>query len=427
MNDVDRLDRWLPARLADLVGTDTADYLDDVLGTVATTRQRPAWSFPGRWLPMAEFVGRPSVALPVPWRPIAAVLVLAALLVATAAVYVGSRPRVPAPFGPAANGRIAYVGPDGGIWTAEPDQGDARQIIAGSGRDTWLSFSPDGRRIAFARQDRKDFSRIMVANADGSDLHEVTTEPLWLLDALAWAPDGRSIALGANIGGRPSIAVADADGSGMTTLDLGMAVGSPAWRPPDGGELVVRGHPVTGVDLFVVDADGGDLRPLHLERSGAFYSAFDLLGPTWSPDGSRIAYHTPETAELPFGDQPAHRVHVVNADGSDDRVMPSGVDADESSAAWSPDGERLAVVRREGADWSIAIVRADAGSTGMDVGPSWTEQGGDGISVQWSPDGSSLLAHDQGTGRVWSIDPTTGDRRVTLLTQEPPAWQRLYP
>ena len=54
-----RFDRQLPAILEDLYLGPSPDYRDEVLAAATRSRQRPAWAFPGRWLPMAD-IASPS-------------------------------------------------------------------------------------------------------------------------------------------------------------------------------------------------------------------------------------------------------------------------------------------------------------------------------------------------------------------------------
>jgi len=56
--------------------------------------------------------------------------------------------------------------------------------------------------------------------------------------------------------------------------------------------------------------------------------------PSWSPDGSRIAFQSSQKG--------AYRVFTVAADGSDRRVISQG-DVDDRHPVWSPDSTRLAV------------------------------------------------------------------------------------
>jgi hypothetical protein len=62
MTPIDRLERQLPAAFADLADERAPDYLVDLLGRTARTRQRPAWAFPGRWFPMQALASRPALA-----------------------------------------------------------------------------------------------------------------------------------------------------------------------------------------------------------------------------------------------------------------------------------------------------------------------------------------------------------------------------
>ncbi len=61
MTPIDRFERQLPAALADLGDERTPDYLIDLLGRTARTRQRTAWNSPGRWIDMPSFISRPAL------------------------------------------------------------------------------------------------------------------------------------------------------------------------------------------------------------------------------------------------------------------------------------------------------------------------------------------------------------------------------
>ena len=146
-----RLERDLPRILGDLAMGPYPDYIDDVLATTAQRRQRPAWTSLERWLPMVDIARQPVLAPRIPWRSIAVAFVIIALLLAAVAVFIGTQPRLPAPFGLARNGLIAYDA-GGDIYTADPETGVATAIVSGPETDVAPRYSPDGTHIVFERK-----------------------------------------------------------------------------------------------------------------------------------------------------------------------------------------------------------------------------------------------------------------------------------
>ena len=84
MNQVERRESRLPERLAELGGT-SSDYTNDILGRTARTRQRPAWTFPGRWFPMLFHSPDRPMASTMPSRMVWILLIVALLAAALAA------------------------------------------------------------------------------------------------------------------------------------------------------------------------------------------------------------------------------------------------------------------------------------------------------------------------------------------------------
>ena len=131
--------------------------------------------------------------------------------------------------------------------------------------------------------------------------------------------------------------------------------------------------------LLVAPALGIGSRLLALIAPG---TGAEMSGVAWSPDGRRIAYYQMQDESW--------ELHVVNADGSGERVLGSA--ETWCSLAWSPDGTRLAVRRsRDGHD-EFSVVNAD-GSGALTLkrvtaqAPNWCT----GSGPAWSPDGRKLV------------------------------------
>ena len=167
MNGTDRLERELTAWFADTAAPQTPDWTADILAATSTVRQRPRWSFPTRWLPAAVVPRLPRLTRqPVPWRTIALLALLGLLLAAAVTLYVGSRPRLPAPFGPAANGLVAYE-ELGEIWTVDPITGAREKIVSLNGGNKAPPFLPrrDARRVPPGVRRRGNCSRSRTRTA----------------------------------------------------------------------------------------------------------------------------------------------------------------------------------------------------------------------------------------------------------------------
>ena len=128
----------------------------------------------------------------------------------------------------------------------------------------WLSWSPDGERIAFqAKFDR--FREISVMDSDGSNVQRLTHTPVRDAGSFApeWSPDGQKIVFDSNRDGNFEIYVMDADGSNVQRLTHNDKTDSrPAWSP-DGQRIVFNSRrDGSAAEIYVMDADGGNVERL---------------------------------------------------------------------------------------------------------------------------------------------------------------------
>lgn len=122
MNQPTVLERELTAWFIDVARPRIPDYVDDILLQTAATPQRPAWTFPERWLPVNVMTRGRLLIPPLPWRAIGLLAILVALLAAMLAAYAGSSSK---PGGvPFTSTRYSYsiLFPDEG-WTVDERPG----------------------------------------------------------------------------------------------------------------------------------------------------------------------------------------------------------------------------------------------------------------------------------------------------------------
>jgi dipeptidyl aminopeptidase/acylaminoacyl peptidase len=414
--------RELPELLEQLAMGPTPDYRIDIVQATSRTRQRPTWTFPGRWIPMTTITSRLAPAPRIPWR----ILVVAALLLALAVsvlLVVGSQRRTP-PFGLAANGQVAYAA-NGDIYTVDPVTGASTAVITGPETDTQPVWSRDGAHFVFERKAFDD-GRLFVASADGHELIAVTPKPLTGLANYAFSPDGREVMFISGLANNKKLWIAKADGSGARQLDVHLGVLEAAYRPPDGSEIVFasEGQSGGGIGLYAVDVKSGVVRQILAPSAGVGRGVSVV-----SPDGSRVAF----SASTDDPDKNTYRVHVATTDGSGtDRVLPMPAGAIfQDLPAWSNDGTRLVVARGyapHDEDMVLAVVPADGSGVGVETEHRITSCCSN--AYEWAPDDSTILVtlfgfDNQQPLRQVLLDPVTGATKpASWDTTSLPAWQR---
>jgi dipeptidyl aminopeptidase/acylaminoacyl peptidase len=383
------------------------DLVERTIAQRRRTRPRPAWLLPERWFPMQFTMQRVRYPRAAPYAVMLMVLVLIALI---AVVAVGSRHRVPQPFGLAANGRLVIVTSTGDIATVDPVTGASTTIVGGPEADRYPVYSRDGTRIAFVRSE-SDGDAVFAVDEDGGNLVRLTHEPPAAPGAtslLAWSPDGSRLAFYS----AGKLWIARTDGSKAHALDLGVPIADEIhWRPPAGDEILVRGKRDGLAGLLLVKADGSGSRSL----SAFDGAAYDYLWHTWSPDGRQLAFSSKEARET----------HILTVDGADNVIRPVG-GQDIGFPRFSPDGDRLALMVWEPNGLvRVGIVRADDPTPAITLtGPTFST----GIQFDWSPDGVTILAAGWGSEEPWILDPAGGDgTRATWSAAFPDwvEWQRL--
>ena len=316
--------------------------------------------------------------------------VLAALLLVAPAGAGGAAPTSRIAFGRDLGG---LSGDLTSLYTVHPDGTALRRLTVpptrqALGGDSGPVWAPGGKSLVFERNLPywgTDRMRLMAVSARGGAARQLTTGPF---DAMpSFSPDGRRIAFTRVVQSlvAPTASLFTMDGSGRHVARL-LADGidlSAAWSP-DGrtiafSRLESTSRPLREATLYLADADGSNLRSLALHG----------LSPAWSPDGRRLAFVSFDDANEPAcpaaSCPPSGELYVVGADGSGLRRLTRSR-ADDEHPSWSPDGSRIAFasgfdVRSQGhAPW-LMVIRVSGGKatrighvSGV-LDPSWSPAG----------------------------------------------------
>lgn len=283
-----------------------------------------------------------------------------------------------------------------------------------------IQLSPDGQKIWTLSETDHGTVAFTTMRPDGSDriAHIPPTRTLSLAPGPgASTPDGELIAFFGWDDTRTDATGLYLAGPDLADLRLVMPLPDgvngvePYGITPDGSRVLFfaeRGTigPVTHAgDLFVVDADGGNLRRLNPE--GVSIGTVRGLPASLSPDGTRVAFAGFE------GDAEQSAVYVGSLDGGEAEPITkpeSGI----WSASWAPVGERIAFARWSGDIAALSIVNAD-GSDVLQLSGAADAVG----SGAWSPTGEHLLVSrgPEGQRDLWILD--LEGTFITQVTHQP--------
>ena len=239
-------------------------------------------------------------------------------------------------------------------------------------------------------------------NRDGTGGTNLTSgsEEIRILEhSYRWSPDGSMIAFmkARPLPGDPNdpddtwdIWVVRTDGAGEPTLVVEDAT-MPSWSP-DGSKIAFETLLDFG-QVWVINLDGTGLTRLTNE-------SISSGNPVWSPDGARIAFVT-------FVNTSGRtEIVVMNADGRGAVNLTQGRGYDKAPT-WSPDGARIAFMTfaepRDQFAFEVAVMNSDGtGRANITNDPL-----SDDIDPTWSPDGREIAFaryFNDGTGGGFAGD-----------------------
>ena len=319
-----------------------------------------------------------------------------------------------------------------------------RQLTLGARHDRHPRFSPDGRTLAFLSDRRPLIEEEPARDADPKDREDGTQVHLLPLDepggearrltdlprgveTFEWSPDGgRLVIVSSSVG---ATAEADARRRGVDRKREGGEPPASDYRFIDRLEYMLNGKDFIYdriSHLWLVDIATGAASRL---TSGSVSD----LEPTWSPDGTRIAFaaNRRRDADLLF----RQSIHVVDVETRRLTAITGGPRSIFGVPAWLPDGRTIVALghRLEGRAgsrndlWLFAADGSDAGATGgRNLSARHDLMPGSGMNsdvthgepsvLRPSPDGASITfgAPIDGSYELWRI--ATGDGEVDRLT-----------
>jgi eukaryotic-like serine/threonine-protein kinase len=270
-----------------------------------------------------------------------------------------------------------------------------RKLISNVG--SAVTFSPDGKRVAFIRQFAEQGEHgLMVANADGTGERKIAVRKFPnFFQSVAWSPDGSSIACGAGshvpVYNSYVVEVPAEGGPEKPVAAQGWTfVGEVGWLQ-DGSGLILAASELASASfdsqIWFLSRQGDELRRITNDLNN--YSGVSLTA-----DSTRLVTVQSETA--------ANIWVIPSADAARGAPVTSGVGNRDGKdgAVWVADG-RIVYVSRESGNDDIWIMNADGSGKSQ-----LTSGAGINTNPAVSPDGRFIVftSTRDGAGHIWRMD-----------------------
>ncbi|CAN5362244.1 MAG: PD40 domain-containing protein [Acidobacteria bacterium] len=273
-------------------------------------------------------------------------------------------------------------------------------------------LSPDGTKLMFfSERDLFSIDLFMADARTGEVLRKITdtaTDPHYeslqfLSSAGAWDPTSTRFVFPGIARGQPILTIVNT-GNGRREreirLDTVDEVLNPSWSP-DGNRIAFSGLVGGFNDLFVYDLQSSQLTRLTAD-------AFSELHPAWSPDGREIAFGTDRFSSaldrLYVGNQ---RIGIIDVESRQIREVAGFEGAKNISPRWAPDGRSLFFLSNRQGITNVYRAPLDGGPitqitnllTGVSgftaLSPAMSFGGGRLVFSAYEDDGYSIYAIDE--------------------------------
>ena len=302
------------------------------------------------------------------------------------------------------------------IWMVSLDGKSDRQVTASQDSESSPRWSRDGKYLAFtsSRPGPAKGSQVWLLDRSGGEAVQLTDLKGRLQD-YEWSPDSKRLALvvgDPDPDAEPPASGNDAAGAGAKPkVPKPIVIDRYKYKQDGQGYLLSNRHSY----IYLFDISTKKLDRLTMGK-------WDEAGPSWSPDGARVAFFS-NHAEDPDR-EPSGQLFVADAKPGSAiaPLTPAATRVGRSRIAWSPDGKRIAFLETDDKKYDaygmehLATMAADG--SGAPTVVKATEDLDRGVSApRFSADGRSIdvLVTDDRSVYPVRVNPE-GGAAVRLMT-----------
>lgn len=258
--------------------------------------------------------------------------------------------------------------------------------------------------------DRDGKNQIYTMNSDGTNLNRLTNNLAFLDYQPEYSADGSQIVFSRYYStvNAYDIYKMNADGSNPVNLTNGTGTNASPSFSPDGSKIVYHSFQSGNYDIWVMNADGSNKVKMTTNPTGDWY-------PTWSPDGSKIAFRSNRDGNW--------EIYIMNADSSFQTRLTNTPTDEDDAPAFSPDGTKLVFTSMRDGNNEVYVMNADGLNQTRLTSNTFSDH-----TPAFSADGTKILFASNRDGNeelyVMNADGNNQNRLTTnAASDQNPNWQ----
>ncbi|MEZ4884404.1 MAG: S9 family peptidase [Chitinophagales bacterium] len=271
------------------------------------------------------------------------------------------------------------------LWSVDTNTAKARQITFGKQMDTNPQWSPDGKSIAFT-SNREEETQLYIIQFGGGEAEKMT-DVKGSIGYFEWSPDGKKIVF--NLQRKSKESIEQETDEQKKKLGVVARHYTKASYKFDGMGYKTDTH--WGISVLTVK--GKKVEDLTKGKK------HDENHPTWSPDGKKIAYTSNISDDAHLATE-AEDLFVMEIKTKKKQKISTQA-GQLQLPSWSPDGEWIAYLAKDGLEWyrnnNLWRVKADGSSEPENL----TKQYDLNLDTYTTNDTMGVPAH---SAPVWSKD-----------------------